>query len=98
MNINISDFDYRITTDRGDIDVHLDFASDDSWLVMASGILESWAMPGYDESLEANVVGPCERWDALGWVATVAESRGARVLDIRPLELEKSPSVPEELF
>lgn len=98
MNLDISDFEYRITTDKGDIDVHLDFASGDAWLVSVSGILESWTMAGYEENLEANHIGPCERWDAIGWVASVAESRGARVLDIRPLEIEKTSTLPEELF
>ena len=98
MNLDISDFEYRITTDKGDIDVSLDFASGDSWLVTVSGILESWTLDNYDENYQCNHRGPCERWDVLGWIATVAESRGARVLDIRPLEVEKTSTVPEELF
>ncbi len=98
MNLDISDFEYRITTDKGDIDVCLDFASGDAWLVAVSGILESWMRDGYDENYQSNHRGPCERWEVLGWVATVAESRGARVLDIRPMEVEKTVTVPEELF
>ena len=43
-------------------------------------------------------MGPCERWEVLGNIATVAEARGARVLDIRPVEVQKTLTVPEELF
>jgi hypothetical protein len=98
MNLNVSDFEFRITTDKGDIDVTLDFASGDAWLVGVSGILESWTMDGYDEHYQCNHRGPCDRWDVLGWVASTAEARGARVLDIRPLE-ERVNEIPgEEAF
>ena len=98
MCLDISDYEFRITTDKGDIDVALDFASGDAWLVTVSGILESWTLPNYDEHYEANHMGPCERWEVLGNIATVAESRGAKVLDIRPIEVKKTLTVPEELF
>ena len=48
MCLDISDYEFRITTDKGDIDVALDFASGDAWLVTVSGILESWTLPNYD--------------------------------------------------
>lgn len=98
MSLDISDYEFLITTDKGDITVALDFASGDAWLVSVTGIVESWTLPNYDETYESNHMGPCERWEVLGNIATVAEARGARVLDIRPVEVQKTLTVPEELF
>jgi hypothetical protein len=98
MSFDISDYEFLITTDKGDINVALDFASGDAWLVSVTGIIESWTLPNYDENYESNHMGPCERWEVLGNIATAAEARGARVLDIRPVEVQKTLTVPEELF
>ena len=94
-DLDISDFDYVLHTQRGNIKVHLGFGSDNGWLLYVSGILESWMLPDYDEDEEANILGPCERWQALGWLADCAEHRGARVLSIQTVEL--LPTIPEEV-
>jgi len=73
---------FYVATDKGEIGLMLTKADQDCWLVSVTGILESWILPNYDEELERNLVGPCERWEVVAWVATTAEARGARVLQI----------------
>lgn len=74
----MADRAFRIATDRGPIDVSVDYGSGDSVIVSVSGAVSAKDFDGYDANLDCLWAWNVSPWEAAAGVARLAQTKGLK--------------------